>query len=222
MQDSWRAAVCACLLAWTSLAGAQELNVRGPLHLLSSQELKTVLPSDTHLLLEPVWIERWLDLLDDNPPDWPTVYGHGHHDPGHDDRLFTLNRDRDAKRAGKPVLSWLITFAWFGELSGFNPEVGGFSVALGPKFISTRWGVVRFKADEMPGNLLVTADPQAQAALQREIDRQRLIEIDVLMTGRLIPDESLVYDFSHEEEGRGLIMPVVRVEEVRFVRRVGH
>ena len=85
-------------------------------------------------------------------------------------------------------------------------------IALGPKFVSTRWGVVRFKADEVPGNLLVTANPQEQSALQRELDQHTLIEIDVLMTGRLIPDESLVYDFSHEEEGRGLIMPVVRIE----------
>jgi len=37
------------------------------------------------------------------------------------------------------------------------------------------------------------------------------------MTGRLIPGESLVYDFSHEEEGLGLIMPFVRVEQVDFV-----
>jgi hypothetical protein len=34
----------------------------------------------------------------------------------------------------------------------------------------------------------------------------------VVMTGRLIPDESVVYDFSHDQDGLGLIMPVVRVE----------
>jgi hypothetical protein len=37
------------------------------------------------------------------------------------------------------------------------------------------------------------------------------------MTGRLIPEESIVYDFSHEEEGLGLIMPFVRVEQVDCV-----
>jgi hypothetical protein len=37
------------------------------------------------------------------------------------------------------------------------------------------------------------------------------------MTGRLIPQESIVYDFSHDEEGLGLIMPLVRVEQVDFV-----
>jgi hypothetical protein len=38
------------------------------------------------------------------------------------------------------------------------------------------------------------------------------------MTGRLVPDESLVYDFSHDQEGRGLIMPFVRVEQVDFLK----
>ena len=43
------------------------------------------------------------------------------------------------------------------------------------------------------------------------------MEMDRVMTGRLIPDESLVYDFSHEEEGQGLIMPVIRVERVYYL-----
>lgn len=37
------------------------------------------------------------------------------------------------------------------------------------------------------------------------------------MTGRLIPEEPIVYDFSHDEEGRGLIMPVVRIERIDFL-----
>jgi hypothetical protein len=37
------------------------------------------------------------------------------------------------------------------------------------------------------------------------------------MSGKLMPDESIVYDFSHGEEGLGLIMPFVRVERVDFV-----
>ena len=37
------------------------------------------------------------------------------------------------------------------------------------------------------------------------------------MVGRLIPEESLVYDFSHDEEGLGLIMPVVRIERVEYL-----
>jgi hypothetical protein len=43
-------------------------------------------------------VEQFLDALDGNPPDWSLVYGHGHHDSGLDERLFTLNREQDAKR----------------------------------------------------------------------------------------------------------------------------
>ena len=37
------------------------------------------------------------------------------------------------------------------------------------------------------------------------------------MTGHLITEESVIYDFSHEEEGQGLIMPVVEVEQVDYL-----
>ena len=37
------------------------------------------------------------------------------------------------------------------------------------------------------------------------------------MTGRTILQESIVYDFSHDEEGHGLIMPVVRIERIDYV-----
>ena len=37
------------------------------------------------------------------------------------------------------------------------------------------------------------------------------------MTGRLIPDEPVVYDFSHDQEGLGLIMPVVKVERLDYL-----
>lgn len=37
------------------------------------------------------------------------------------------------------------------------------------------------------------------------------------MTGRLVPEESLIYDFAHEEPGRGMVMPVVRLERVDYL-----
>jgi hypothetical protein len=188
------------------------------LHELALADLKSILPTDGHPLFDPSSIEQMLDELDGEPPDWEAVYGHGHHDPEHDDRLFALNRERDAKRAGKPALSWRVAFAWLGELSDFSPEAGGFSVALGPKFIPTRWGIVRFKPDEPPGNLVVIADGRQRELLQAEIDQHHRVDIEVVMTGRLLPEESLVYDFSHEEEGRGLIMPFVRVDQIHYVR----
>lgn len=175
------------------------------------------LPGDTRLLNDAASLEQFLDALDGVPPDWATVYGHGHHDPGHDDRLFNLNRERDAKREGRPALQWRVAFVWYGELSAFDPKAGGFSVTIGPKFTPTRWGVVRFKAENLPGNLMAVPNPGLRESLKRKFEKGERIEIHVVMTGRLIPEESLVYDFSHEEEGMGLIMPVLRLERVDFL-----
>ena len=189
----------------------------GPLRLLSAGELHTILPPGTHLMVEPSAVEQFLAELDGHPPDWATIYGHGHHDPGHDDRLFALNRERDAKREGRPALSWHVAFAWVGEMSRYDPQIGGFPVAIGPKFMKTSWGMVRFKPEEAPGNLTITTDPVQRERIQRRLEAGKPVEIDVVMTGRLVPEESIVYDFSHDEEGLGLIMPFVRVERVDFV-----
>ena len=53
--------------------------------------------------------------------------------------------------------------------------------------------------------------PSPSAATGQKVD------IEIAMMGRLIPEESLVYDFSHDEEGLGLIMPVVRIERVEYL-----
>lgn len=208
--------VCLVVAGPTTLLG-QDLVGSRPLLTLEPDKLPSLLPSDTHLLIEVGAIERFLDQLDGEPPDWAAVYGHGHHDPGHDDRLFTLNRERDAGRTGKPVLRWKVTFLWSGELSRYDPKTGGFSVAVGPKFTATRWGVVRFKPEDLPANLLAIPNPRLRESLRRKFERGQRIEIEVAMTGRLIPEESLIYDFSHDEEGRGLVMPVVRIERLEYL-----
>src|SRR4029077_9608403 len=95
---------------------------------------------------------------------------------------------------------------------------GGFSLAIGPIFTPTRWGVVRFKPEEVPSNLVVIANPSIRDVLRRQLDAGRKIGIEIAMVGRLIPDESLVYDFSHDEKGLGIIMPVVRIERVEYLR----
>jgi hypothetical protein len=196
---------------------AQEVMPALPLLLSKLADVRAILPPDTHLLIETSSIEGFLDELDANPPDWATVYGHGHHDPGHDDRLFSLNRERDALREGKPALQWRLAFVWPGELSRFDPASGGFSVAVGPKFNPTRWGIVRFKPEDLPGNLLAIPDMSTRGRLLREREKNRPIDIAVVMTGRLVPQESIVYDFSHDEEGVGLIMPVVRIERIDYL-----
>jgi hypothetical protein len=188
-----------------------------PLLTIAHKDLHTILPPDCHILIDPHSIEQFLDALDGNPPDWGLVYGHGHHDPGHDERLFTLNRERDAKRAGNPALTQLITFVWFGELSRYDADAGGFRVALGPKLTPTRWGVVRFKYENLPGDLLAKASATMRSELEQRLAQGESFYMTVAMTGRLIPDESIVYDFSHDQEGLGVIMPVVKVERLDYL-----
>ena len=209
------------LLAWCGPAvvvAGDSSGVR-PLHLGLKAALAT-LPPHTHLLLDQDAIEQFLVALDGMPPDWRQVYGRGHHDPGHDERLFALNRERDAGREGKVPLDWLVAFIWHGELSQFDEEAGGFRVVLGPKFTATGWGDVRFKHEDLPSTLVAfTGDETTH--FQQRLSQGDPVEVDVLLTGRLIAGESLIYDFSHEEEGRGLIMPVVRIEAVEFALKNG-
>jgi hypothetical protein len=188
-----------------------------PLLTIAPKDLPRILPADSHLLIDPLSIEQFLDALDGAPPDWARVYGHGHHDPEHDERLFRLNRERDAKREGKEALTWPITFLWSGELSRYEPEVGGFTIAMGPIFTPTGWGMVRFKAEDLPGTLVAIPGAGERDRLRRQVEAGQKVEIAIAIIGRLIPEESLVYDFSHDEEGLGLIMPVVRVERVAYL-----
>jgi hypothetical protein len=188
-----------------------------PLLTITRKDLSTILPPDYRILIDPHSIEQFLDSLDGTPPDWGLVYGHGHHDPDHDERLFALNRERDAKREGKEALQWTVVFLWSGELSRYEPTTDRFSVAIGPIFTSTRWGVVRFKAEDLPGNLFVIPDVGQRDILRRQVETGQKVDIEIAMMGRLVPEESLVYDFSHDEEGLGLIMPIVRIERVEYL-----
>jgi len=196
---------------------AEEAIGTRPLLTIAHKDLHSILPPDCHILIDPHSIEQFLDALDENPPDWGLVYGHGHHDSALDERLFTLNRERDAKRAAKKALQWTVVFLWSAELSRYDPTTGGFGLAIGPIFTPTRWGVVRFKPEEVPSNLVVIPDPSTRDVLRRQLDAGRKIDIEIAMVGRLIPDESLVYDFSHDEAGLGIIMPMVRIERVEYL-----
>lgn len=178
--------------------------------------LDALLPVGTHVLIERNAIEAFLVALEGAPPDWATVYGHGH-DLGHDERLFNLNRERDAAREANPVLNWHVAFVWPGELSQFDPDTKSYTVAIGPAFTATGWDMVRFKPEEFPSNLRVRPNKKLAGLISRSLAKREKVEVVVVMAGVLIPTESIIYDFSHEEEGVGLIMPVVRVEQVEVV-----
>ncbi len=185
-----------------------------PLRTIALTKVESLLPVGTHVLIERKAIEAFLVSLEGTPPDWATVYGQGHHDPGHDERLFNLNRERDAAREGNAVLNWHVAFFWPGELSQFDPKTKSYGVAVGPEFNATEWGMVRFKPEEFPSNLRVRPDKKLAGRISRNLAQHEKIQVVVVMAGVLIPSESVIYDFSHEEEGVGLIMPVVKVEQV--------
>lgn len=188
-----------------------------PLRTVPLSNVGSLLPQDTHVLLEAPAIEAFLDTLDRSPPDWQILYGQGHRDPDYDERLLTFNRARDDLRIGREALHWRVAFVWPGELTAYDPTTASFRVAIGPSFTFTRWGLVRFKPDDLPGNLVAVPNPKTRETLRRRVDKRQTIDVLVLMSGRLIPEESIIYDFSHEEEGVGVVMPVVRIEQIDYL-----
>jgi hypothetical protein len=154
-----------------------------------------------------------LKLVDGTPPDWTAVYGHG----SHDERLFALNRERDRLRQGRTEAVGLVTFLWDGEVSEYDADLGGFRVAIGPRMIPTQWGVVRFKPDSLPSELVVVMSSLTRAALQIDAVAHPRVPLIIAMTGRLLPEESIIYDFSHEEPGTGMVMPVVRIQRLDYL-----
>lgn len=196
---------------------AQDASGTAPLWTIPLAQIGTRLSPDTLLLMAPNVIEEFLSELDGTPPDWAKVYGHGRHDPDHDERLFNLNRERDAARDGKPALSRRVAFVWPGELSRFDPESRGYAVSIGPEFNQTRWGIVRFKPEDLPPNLRARPNKKLAAQIARRMAKGEKVEVTVVLAGTVIPTESIVYDFSHDEEGLGMIMPVVRIEQVAYL-----
>jgi hypothetical protein len=206
-----------CLILLPAMILAEDETGLRPLRTTPLAQLDRLVPSGTHILIEQGAIEAFLTELERTPPDWKTVYGHGHHDPGHDERLFNLNRERDAAREGNPVLNRHVAFVWPGELSQFDPDSKSYAVAVGPEIHATSWGMVRFKPEEFPSNLRVRPDKKFAGRISRSLARHESVSVLVVMVGVLIPSESIIYDFSHDREGVGLIMPVVKVEQVEVL-----
>jgi hypothetical protein len=213
-------AVAAFLVILTAAFWLQNPTARGfsgeaPLVSVSGPDRYTDVVADSLILDEAAPIEALLTDLDAAPPDWAAIYGTD--GGGHDERLFALNRQRDERRRPAERLDRRVTFFWPGEISGLDGASEGFRIAIGPKIIPTRWGLVRFKPENLPGNLLAIPDSAQRERLRADVVRGKRIEVHVAMTGRLVQEESIIYDFAHEEPGRGMVMPVVWVEEIRYV-----
>ncbi len=207
------------LCLWGIPAGvpAQDASGTASLWTIPLAEIGTKLPRDTQVLIERSAIEAFLAELDGTPPDWANVYGHGHHDADLDERLFNLNRERDAAREGKAALTRRVAFVWPGEISRFDPESRSYAVSLGPEFNRTSWGIVRFKTEDLPGNLRARPRKKIAAQIRSRLAKGETVDVTVVLVGTLIPTESIVYDFSHDEEGRGMVMPVIHIEQVGYL-----
>lgn len=185
-----------------------------PLRVLSGRTAQALPPKGVRFLGNARALESFLSALERQPPDWRRLYGAG--GEGHRERLLAENRRRDRARRNRPALWRTIAFLWTGVLSEYRDDYGGFTVALGPELIRTRWGTVRFKVEQFPADLVAVPDSELLPSLRGRVSAGDRVQIGILLTGRLVPEEALIYDFAHDGSGEGMIMPVVRLERVDY------
>jgi hypothetical protein len=201
--------------AWVTGSTAGELSGQAPLIVLSGSDRVADAVAGSLMLDHAAPIEMFLTGLDGAPPDWTALYGID--GAGHDERLFALNRQRDERRRANERLDQRVTFFWPGQISGVDGAGEGFRIAVGPNIIPTRWGLVRFKPENLPANLTAVPSQEEHERVRAGVVGGASVDVQVVMTGRLVPEDSIIYDFAHEEPGRGMVMPVVWIEEIRYV-----
>jgi hypothetical protein len=154
--------------------------------------------------------------LESVPPNWTQLR---HSDiTQQSERLFQFNRQRDKARAAKnAILEKPITFLWAGILRQYLPEYQGFSIALGPELNHTSWGIIRFKPIDLPDYLVAVPSIDLRKELLVRQKQGEHIEIMVLCIGAVVPDESLIYGFSHDGHQEGMILPVVSVQNILYI-----
>lgn len=183
---------------------------------LQTGALESLVPDDSRLLDGPEAVERFLVELDGSPPDWARLHhSHGAHGEDHG-LLWEENHTRNRARSGHPLLEQPLTYVWTGTLTSYYPAYDGFGIAIGPKHFHTRWGTVRFKAFRLPVRIVVVPPAERRDALRRRVASGEDVHVQILFTGRLLPNESVIYAFSHENPGEGVVMPVVRLDHVAY------
>lgn len=174
----------------------------------------TVIPSGVIFLNESSTTEQFLTKLEGHPPDWTYLYGKNVDERY--DRLFDESEKRDALRVGNPNLSQAIAFLWDGFLTNVRDDKPGFGVSIGPRQIQTSWGIVRFKLANEPVEMTAIPPPEIFKALKLQRSRKEEVKIVILYRGKLIPEESLMYDFSTKKESEGMILPIVELSQVDY------
>ena len=184
------------------------------LHSVSVSQAPTLLPPQARALLSPTDQESFLKELEGDIPDWSLLHDQPNEELG--ERLFAFNRRRDKAREGHVLLKQPIGFLWSGFLRRYVPEHKGFTVAIGPDFTKTTWGVVRFKPVGVPQEMIAIPALEHRSTLRELLALGDKVEIKILFTGHLIQDESIIYAFSHEDPNQGMIMPVVQTVDVQY------
>ena len=182
--------------------------------ILLEKPINTVIPADVIFLNEPYTAEQFLIKLEKHPPDWEYLYGKNVDERY--DRLFEESEKRDALRVGNPNLNQPIAFLWDGFLTRVRDDKPGFGVAIGPRQIQTSWGIVRFKLANEPIEMTAMPEPQLFEAIKKKRASTKEVAIIIMYRGILIPEESLMYDFSTNKEGEGMILPIVELTKVDY------
>ncbi len=182
--------------------------------LMLEKPIHTVVPPEVIFLNEPNITEQFLTNLEKRPPDWKYLYGKNVDERY--DRLFDESEKRDMLRVGNPNLTQPIAFLWDGFLTNVREDKDGFGVSIGPRQIQTSWGIVRFKLANEPREMTAMPSPKIFDVLQQKRSQKEEVSIMILYRGTLIPEESLMYDFSTKKEGEGMILPIVELTQVDY------
>lgn len=176
--------------------------------------IHTVIPSGVMFLNKPNTTEQFLTKLEKHPPDWKYLFGKNVDERY--DRLFDESEKRDALRIGNPNLTQPIAFLWDGFLTSVRDDKSGFGVSIGPRQIQTSWGIVRFKLSNEPFEMTAIPSHEVMEEIEKKRSRKEEVEIIILYRGKLVPEESLMYDFSTKKEGEGMILPIVELTQVDY------
>lgn len=185
-----------------------------PLLSTEGKPLKTFVPEGIIFLNDAETLDLFLKKVEGQPPDWKFLFGSSVDERY--DRLFDEMEKRDAARVGNPTANQSVAFLWDGDLTSYRPQHKGFGVAIGPRQLPSPWGIVRFKIANQPSEMVAVPSSNLLPILEKKRSASEPVEITILFVGKLIPEESLMYDFSTAKEGEGMILPVVNLTEIYY------
>ncbi len=214
--------ILAYVVLWSSFHGPSHVHSQSeinngvqPLLELDGQSVQDFIPTSIKPLILSHDIEHLLRTLEHEPPDWTQLQ---HPDmTEQSERLFQFNRERDQARSDAYALTEQpIAFLWVGILRQYLPKYEGFSLALGPKLTKSSWGIIRFKPINLPDYLVAVPSPTLREHLLNRQKQGEQLEVIVVCIGTLVPDESLIYAFSHDDHKDGMILPVVSIQSMMY------